>query len=184
MLINGFKYIIPCQRQLCSRKSIDTIIDEQYDKVSKAVKSCLQDSNIYYADVRGKYAFSILQQLIRDIYSKPVPQHVIKHAKYEYRIVRSIRNLLKQRPNIVIRRTDKSKVFYIGKLDDFERKSQEYMEETQAYEQIIDQHCPLADNLRALHTLRKWIFSCSYFAFIDVCRRNKPNEIISNNGKK
>ena len=48
---------------------------------------------------------------------------------------------------------DKSKVFYIGKLEDFERKSQEYMEKTQAYEEIIDQHCPLADNLRSVQTL-------------------------------
>ena len=153
MLIRGFKYIIPCQSQLCSRKSIDTIIHEQYENISKIVKSCLQDNNIFFADSRGKYAFSMLEQLIRDHYSKPIPKSLSNRAKYEYRIVRSIQSLLKRRPDIIIRRTDKSKVFYIGKLEDFERKSREYMEKTQAYEEIIDQHCPLSDNLRSVQTL-------------------------------
>ena len=66
-----------------------------------------------------------------------------KRARYEYKIVRSIQHLLKKR-------TDKSKVFYIGKLDDLERKAQEYMVKTQAYEEIIDQRCPLSDNLHAV----------------------------------
>ena len=122
MLIKGFKYIIPCQSQLYSRKSIDTIIHEQYENISKIVKGCLQDNNIFFADSRGKYAFSMLEQLIRDHYSKPIPKNLSNRAKYEYRIVRSIQRLLKRRPDIIIRRTDKSKVFYIGKLEDFERK--------------------------------------------------------------
>ena len=94
----------------------------------------------------------MLEQLIRDHYSKPIPKNLSNRAKYEYRIVRSIQSLLKRRPDIIIRRTDKSKVFYIGTLEDFERKSREYMEKTQAYEEIIDQHCPLADNLRSVQT--------------------------------
>jgi hypothetical protein len=38
-------------------------------------------------------------------------------------LVRQIRSLIRQRPDIVIRRTDKSKVFYISKAADFERKA-------------------------------------------------------------
>jgi len=159
MLIKGLKYVIPCQNQLCSRQSIDAIIHEQYENISTTVKSCLRDNNIFFADVRGQYAFSMLEQLIRDIYSKPIPKNLSNRAKYEYRIVRSIQCLLKRRPDIVIRRTDKSKVFYIGKLEDFERKSREYMETTQAYEEIIDQHCPLADNLRAVQTFLDFLMN-------------------------
>ena len=79
-----------------------------------------------------------------------IPRHyqVIyqKRTRNEYKIVRSIQHLLHHRFDIVIRRTDKSKVFYIGKLDDFERK-------TQAYEEIKNGRCPLADNLLAVQTL-------------------------------
>ena len=152
MLIKGLKYIIPCQSELCSRKPTDTIVKEQYEKISKVVKSCLRDNNVVSSNPRGQQAFSMLEQLIRDVYSKPVPKSLMKRARDEYQIVRSIQTLLKQRPDIIIRRTDKSNVFYIGKRDDFERKSREYMEETEAYEQIIDQRCPLADNLRAVQT--------------------------------
>ena len=153
MLIKGLKYIIPCQSELCSRKPTDTIVKEQYENISKVVKSCLRDNNVVFSNPRGQQAFSMLEELIRDVYSKPIPKSLMKRARDEYQIVRSIQNLLKQRPDIIIRRTDKSKVFYIGKRDDFERKSREYMEETEAYEQIIDQRCPLADNLRAVQTL-------------------------------
>ena len=37
----------------------------------------------------------------------------------EYKTVQSVRRLLRQRPDIVIRRTDKSKVFYIVKVSEF-----------------------------------------------------------------
>ncbi|CAF1296249.1 unnamed protein product [Rotaria sordida] len=55
--------------------------------------------------------------------------------------------------NIVIRRTDKSKVFYIGKATDFARKSEEYMLKTKAYQEITSGRCPLSDMLCAVQTL-------------------------------
>ena len=80
-----------------------------------------------------------------------IPRHyqVIYQTRTQnkYKIVRSIQRLLNHRSDIVISRTDKSKVFYIGKLDDFERKTQEYMLKTQAYEEIKNGRCSLADNL-------------------------------------
>ena len=44
MFIKGLKYILPCQNRLSSRKSIDTMITEQYQAISATVKSCLQDN--------------------------------------------------------------------------------------------------------------------------------------------
>jgi hypothetical protein len=41
----------------------------------------------------------------------------------------------------------------LDKSDDFERKAQEYMLKTQAYEEITNGRCPLADNLCAVQTL-------------------------------
>ena len=94
-----------------------------------------------------------------------IPRHyqVIyqKRTRNEYKIVRNIQHLLHHRSDIVIRRTDKSKVFYIGKLDDFERKTKEYMLKTQAYEEIKNGRSPLTDNLLTVRTL-----------FDDLVKRN------------
>ncbi|CAF4147553.1 unnamed protein product, partial [Rotaria sp. Silwood1] len=45
----------------------------------------------------------------------------------------------------------------IGKAIDFERKAEEYMLKTDAYQEIPDGHCPLADNLHAVKTLLDYL---------------------------
>ena len=159
MFINGLKYIIPRQSQLVSRKSIEEIITEQYQNISTNVKSCLQDNGIFITDPRAKHAFSVLERILHELYSKPLSKNLTRRAQSEYKIVRNIQRLLRQRPDIVIRRTDKSKVFYIGKAGDFERKAQEYMLKTQAYEEITSGRCPLADNLRAVQILLDYLMN-------------------------
>ncbi|CAF3073813.1 unnamed protein product, partial [Rotaria sp. Silwood2] len=74
-------------------------------------------------------------------------------AKHEYKIVSSIQHLVCCRSDIVIHRTDTNKVFYIGKPADFARKEEEYMLETETYQEIIDGCCPLANNLHAVQTI-------------------------------
>jgi len=138
---------------------MNEIITEQYENISKIVKNCLQDNSIFIGDPRVKQTFSELERILNQLYSKPLSKHVLKRGQYEYKIVRSIQHLLRRRPDIVIRRTDKSKVFYIGKSDDFERKAQEYMLKTQAYEEITSGRCPLADDLRAVQTLLDYLIN-------------------------
>ena len=45
----------------------------------------------------------------------------------------------------------------MGKADDFERKAEEYMLKTEAYEEITNGLCPLADNFRAVQTLLDYL---------------------------
>ncbi|CAF1048196.1 unnamed protein product, partial [Didymodactylos carnosus] len=104
----SLKYIIPCQTQLCSRKPIDDIIIEQYQNMSKIVKDCLQDNDIFTSDPRSRHAFLQLERIIHDLYSKQLPRNFLRRAHSEYKVVRSIQRLLRQRPDIVIRRTDKT----------------------------------------------------------------------------
>ncbi|CAF1609905.1 unnamed protein product [Rotaria magnacalcarata] len=104
-------------------------------------------------DQPAKQAFQELKTLLHNLYSKRLPRSLALRAKREYKTIQSIQQLLCQRPDIVIRRTDKSKVFYIGKASDFEQKTEEYMLKTKAYEEIIDGRCPLGDNLRAVRNL-------------------------------
>jgi hypothetical protein len=48
---------------------------------------------------------------------------------------------------IILRRTDKSKVFYLGSDDAYQEKALMYMKKTDAYEEVQNRRCPLADNL-------------------------------------
>lgn len=68
-------------------------------------------------------------------------------------------------------------MFSIGQLDDFERKAQEYMTKTQAYEEIIDGRCPLADNLRAVQVLLEYLVSKN------ALTKKQSNYLLPNLGK-
>ncbi|CAF2764413.1 unnamed protein product [Rotaria sp. Silwood2] len=110
-------------------------------------------------DQRAAEAFPELRRLISEQYSKSVSKTIFRRAQYEHKIIRSIRRVLRLRPDIAIRRTDKCKVFYIGKADDFARKAEEYMLKTEAYQEITTGHYPLADNLHAVQTLLKYLLT-------------------------
>jgi hypothetical protein len=156
MFINGFKYIIPCQSRF-SRQSIDQIITEQYQKISSKVKDCLQDHRIPIADERAKQAFSGLERIFNEFQLQKLSKKLRRRAQYEHKIVRSIQRVIHRRSDIVVRRTDKNKVFYIGKAVDFTSKAEKYMVKTEAYEEIANGRCPLADNLSAVKTLLKYL---------------------------
>jgi hypothetical protein len=156
MFINGLKYVIPCQSRF-SRKSINEIITEQYQNISTTIKNCLKDNRILITDERAKQASSALQRIFDEFRLKKLPKKLTIRAQREYKIVQSIQRLIRQRLDIVVRRTDKSKVFYIGKAADFVHKAQEYMLKTEAYQEITNGRCPLADNLLSVQTLLEFL---------------------------
>ena len=143
MFIHGLKYVTSCQSRF-SRQSSDDCVTKQYESISTT-------------DDRAKQAFSALKCILKECHSKLVPSYLMRRAKYERNIVRGIKRLLRGRNDIVVRRTDKCKVFYIGKADDFARKAEEYMSRTEAYEEISNGRCPIADNLRAVQTLLDYL---------------------------
>lgn len=136
-----------------TRLSISETLRKQYLQVSDTVKNCLTDNKMLVANERAKQAFAALEQLFSELQNEKIPKRLSSRAQYEYKLVRISQRLLQQRPDIVVRRTDKSKVFYIGKAADFTHKSAEYMLKTSVYEQITSGRCPLADNLSAVKTL-------------------------------
>jgi hypothetical protein len=56
-------------------------------------------------------------------------------AQKDFVLVQSIRRKLKK-ANLILRVTDKSKVFYIGRAVDFEQKAQAYRTKTKAYMEL------------------------------------------------
>ena len=148
MLINGFQYIIPCQCRF-SRTPIDQIIAEQYQNVSTIIKDFLKDNRILITDQRAKQAFSALESTFKELQARQISTRTRIRAQCKYQLVKSIQCLL--------RRTDKNKIFYIGKVIDFQRKSEEYMQKTEAYEEMLNNRCALAEHLSAVQTLLNYL---------------------------
>ncbi|CAF3203354.1 unnamed protein product [Rotaria sp. Silwood2] len=121
--------------------------------IPTTVKNWLKDHRVPAANQRAKQAFPALQCMLLELQSKKLPTALERRAKRENKIVQTIRSLLRHRSDIVIRRTDKSKVFYIGKATDFARKAEEYMLKTSAYHEVTNAHCPLSDMLYAVQAL-------------------------------
>jgi hypothetical protein len=62
----------------------------------------------------------------------PINSDNNKKKKNYGRIVKRLKHKLHY-SNIILQKTDKSKVFHLGKLEDYQTKSKQYMEKTQAY---------------------------------------------------
>ena len=90
------------------------------------------------------------------------------------------------RPDIVIRRTDKCKVFYTSRVVNFVWKTEEYMAKTEAqYQEIANGRCPLADILKAVQTLLNCLFPKNTSPKLDQLRLGhydglpKPHKVSS-----
>ncbi|CAF1059731.1 unnamed protein product, partial [Didymodactylos carnosus] len=90
----------------------------------------------------------------------------VKKKKNYHRLIKRLKHKFRL-TNTIIRKTDKSKVFHLGQLDDYHKKSMEYMNKTNAYRCLGTQD-PLPDLItrinRSLFELRlaKWITQKQY----------------------
>jgi hypothetical protein len=150
--MKGLIYITPCQSRFV-KKSIDAIVTEQLTTVSRPVKGCLADHGWLSWEPKDKEAFPSLKDRLYQLQSRPLPHHPATRARRERALVKTIETLLRQRPDIVIRRPDKRKGFYLGNTADFERKAMKYMIDTEAYQELTSGRCPLADNYHAVRSL-------------------------------
>ena len=108
-------------------------------------------------DERAKLAFSELQHIMSDLYSKPLTRKLRQRARREFKRMKHLQQLLRSRPDIIICRIDKNPAFYIGIAAFIAAKAQEYMATTEAYQEIKNGHSPLADNLHAVQTLLTYL---------------------------
>ena len=151
MFIKGLKYIAPCQSQF-SKKTKEERMNEQYQALLNVIKKCLGDNSVSASDQRAQQAFSELQQLHHHLHMKKLPHRLGIRAKRECSLVKSIQRLINRQPHIVVRRTDKSKVFYIGRMEDFLKKAMDYMVKTEAYTEILSNESPLQQNYNRVKT--------------------------------
>ncbi|CAF2156058.1 unnamed protein product [Rotaria magnacalcarata] len=135
MLIKGVKYIIPCQSRF-SKTSIDDIVKQQYTSISRTIQRCLDDHGIIVREPVDKEAFPALNHLLHELQSTLLPRKLKIRSRRERNIVKSIRQILSTRSDVIMRRTDKSKVLFIGNALEFSNKALEYMIKTDAYQEL------------------------------------------------
>ncbi|CAF2086674.1 unnamed protein product [Rotaria magnacalcarata] len=91
---------------------------------------------------------------------------LVKRLKYKFKLA-----------NVVVRKSDKSKVFHLGRLDEYNKNSNEYKEKTKAYK-CLGTEDPLADLIQRTNKylldlrLIKWITQKQYEQL-----SIKPNEV-------
>ncbi|CAF3959531.1 unnamed protein product, partial [Rotaria sordida] len=108
-------------------------------------------------DERAQKAFPELEQTINDLYSKPLPSKLYRRARREYKKVKRLQNLLHRRPDIIVCRIDKGEGFYFGNRATMDYKTEEYMNQTEAYQEVITDRCPLADILRSTEAVLDYL---------------------------
>ena len=107
----------------------------------------------YVSEKRMSTFSSDLKQRLQNLYTKKVVRKLFIRAKREHKLILGIRRYLHQTQHIILRRTDKSKVFHLGDANDYQGKVLQYMQDTEAYEEIISGISPLADSYQQVVSL-------------------------------
>ncbi|CAF1422265.1 unnamed protein product, partial [Rotaria sp. Silwood1] len=111
-------------------------------------------------------SYENLESVIQSSQSQKILINTIKKKKNYNRLVKRLRYKLKL-TNIILRKSDKSKVFHLGKSEDYHKKSDEYMAKTQAYK-CLGTNDPLPDLIKRTNKylldlrLAKWITQKQY----------------------
>lgn len=154
MLSRGPKYVPKCQSYFSAHLTIDDIVEREYQRMSTIIMNCLTVNCVSATDGRATLFLVSLKNLLRHLYTTKLPKKLACRARQEHILTKQIRHRLRAPCNrLVLRRTDKSKVFHLGSKDDYEVKAMLYMQKTGAYEQVKDGKSPLADNYSAVITL-------------------------------
>ena len=122
--------------------------------MSHIIRNSLTDNCASASDERAKLFFISLKNLLTKLYTTNLPCKLFRRARQEYLLIKQMQHQLLQSSTtcnkIILRRTDKSKVFHLGSSDDYQQKAINYMNKTCAYEEVKNEKCPLADNLSSV----------------------------------
>ena len=154
MLAKGPKYVPRCQSHFASHLGLEEKVEREFQVMSSVIKNCLAAHCVSASDGRANLFLISLKNLLRQLHTAQLPTRLYRCARQEYILTKDIRRQLHaSRNQIVLRRTDKSKVFHLGSEDDYQQKAILYMQKTRAYEEVKNGKCPLAKNFSAVKTL-------------------------------
>ena len=150
-LANGPKYIPVCQSRF-SRLPLNTILEQEYQQLTAVLKAGLTDNCMSANDSKSTEFFAALRTLLDQFYTKPLPRRLLARAQRDHQMVQSIRRVL-QKKNIVLQKTDKSKVLHLASAASYQQKALEYMQKTNAYKEIEGGNNPCLNHVREVLAL-------------------------------
>jgi len=86
-------------------------------------------------DQRANEFFNSVENLLRQLYTQSLPRKLLARVQYDHQMIKSCQRKLKSL-DIVVQKTDKSKVFHLATANSYHQKSLEYMQKTNAYKEI------------------------------------------------
>ncbi|CAF4063443.1 unnamed protein product [Adineta steineri] len=152
-LANGPPFIPVCQSHF-SNLSIDARITKQYDAFVNCFKNSFHDNCISGSDQRAKDFFASIKNLLLISHTTPLSPKLLVRARYEQQMIKTI-NWIRNKHDIIIQRSDKSKVFHLASANSYHEKSLAYMEKTQAYQEIQSGINPIKDHYDHILTILK-----------------------------
>jgi hypothetical protein len=148
LLARGPKYVPPCQIRFYNQEKREKLIDEEHKSMMNTITEFFRQHNYSISDKRLKEFEIDLKKLFQHLYTTKLSRKLYASAKRQHKLVMGIRRYLRQHPEVILRRTDKSKVFHLGDANDYHEKVLQYMQETEAYEEITSGVSPLGANLQ------------------------------------
>ena len=150
-LTNGPKYIPVCQSRFSSL-SIDTMIQREHEKLVQLFKIGLNDNYMSASDQSANELFIPIKHLLYELLIKPLSSRLLVRARYDYQMINTIDYIRKQQ-QIVLQRTDKSKVFHLASVDSYHHKSLDYMQKIKAYKELENGINPCMNHLHQVLAL-------------------------------
>ena len=131
LLNRGPTYVPPCQIYISSSyQSMNDIIKKQYASLKHQLAGIFSKYHINIA-----LSLELEEQIHKqftDLFSMSIPTHIRQRALYEKKLIQSIQQSLKIN-NLILRRTaDNMNTFYLGNVEDFQAKANDYLLKTDA----------------------------------------------------
>ncbi|CAF4352455.1 unnamed protein product [Rotaria sp. Silwood2] len=153
LLSRGPKYVSPCQSRFYKKEKRDELIKKEHKNIIDIIQKFFSKHGYSISQKRIDEFSLDLKNLLEYLYTKKLSRKLSVRAKREHKLIMSIRRYLRKYQQVILRRTDKSKVFHLGDAKDYQRKVLEYMQETEAYEEITSSVSPLASHLQQVTSL-------------------------------
>lgn len=126
LLHRGPTYVPPCQLHLSvSSSSVDDCIRKQYAPLQHKLALLFARYSIGIArqeNIKGQ-----IKQELKAVFSRPIPDDILRRARHERQCIRSIRTTLTKNNWILRRTSDHQNTFYLGRRTSFDEKCDAYM---------------------------------------------------------
>ncbi|CAF2830435.1 unnamed protein product [Rotaria sp. Silwood2] len=135
-LNRGPTYVSPCHIHILSKSSITLaqIVTKQMAPLQRELTKLFTK---YSVDLSRQMNFEKdIQQSFNDSFLRSMPDVLEERALYEKQLIQSIQYHLKKDQLILRRTADEMNTYYLGRFDEFNQKSDEYVENSTCYELI------------------------------------------------